>query len=82
MRVLELIRVLQEQYEPSDYIIDSLWDMDDMEVACQMCKVDLTKEQKVSVMHMVESTFDSEVGINWEGICAAIRHYCNVHKIK
>lgn len=70
-KVKDLIKWLQDQYDPEDVIAYSLWTTEDINAIEEEEEIELTEEEAERVLEWADRKEDASIGINWD----VLRYY-------
>jgi hypothetical protein len=71
-KTTECLNRLLENIPDNKEIINIQWSIIDVEMKAEIMGVELTYDQKLSVMRLVENQHDAELGMSWNNIENAI----------
>jgi hypothetical protein len=73
--VKELIKFLQERYDPDDVVAYDLWSSEDVLDKAREMKIYMTKEQVDEALESIDRNKDAEIGITWYTIGNAVESF-------
>jgi hypothetical protein len=76
-KVSEVIKRLQTEYKPDDFIFETIWSKEDV----HQCDASLTDEQVYRVLELIEDSDDAAKGVTWDTIEDAISIVKKEYKI-
>lgn len=75
MTIEKLIEHLKKNYGLKDNIAYDIWTEDDVNEQAENMNIELTDDEIVKVLDMVNSSKDANVGINWDVIDSTINDF-------
>ena len=63
-----LIKRLQEQYNPNDVVAVAIWGVEDVMTVAEDMEINISKEKAEEILDKIDHKQSAELGISWDTI--------------